>query len=192
MSHFFAYLARMKFIQRWGLMRNTQQENIQEHSLQVAMIAHALVVLKNRRFGGDVDPERTALLAVFHDAEEVITGDVPSPIKYFNPQVRDAVADLGEVAKHKLLEMVPESVRAAYEPLLFARAEDAEAWRMVKLADKLCAYLKCVEEAKAGNREFERAEASIRRGLDALGDPEVDRFVALYVPSFRLTLDELN
>jgi len=192
-SHFFAYLARMKFIQRWGLMRNTSSENIQEHSLQVAMIAHALAVLRNERLGRvAVDPERTALLAVFHDAEEVITGDVPSPIKYFNPQVRDAVADLGEVAKHKLLEMVPASLRTAYEPLLFARAEDAEAWRMVKLADKLCAYLKCIEEAKAGNREFERAEASIRRGLDELGDPEVDRFVALFVPSFRLTLDELN
>jgi 5'-deoxynucleotidase len=192
-SHFFAYLARMKFIQRWGLMRNTSTENIQEHSLQVAMIAHALALLHNERLGRRaVDPERTALLAVFHDAEEVITGDVPSPIKYFNPQVRDAVADLGEVAKHKLLEMVPEPLRSMYEPLLFARAEDAEAWRMVKLADKLCAYLKCVEEAKAGNREFERAEASIRRGLDALGDPDLDRFVALYVPSFRLTLDELN
>jgi len=192
-SHFFAYLARMKFIQRWGLMRNTSSENIQEHSLQVAMIAHALALLQNERLGRQaVDPARTALLAVFHDAEEVITGDVPSPIKYFNPQVRDAVADLGVVAKHKLLEMAPPDLQAAYEPLLFAREEDAEAWRLVKLADKLCAYLKCVEEAKAGNREFERAEASIRRDLEAVGDPDLARFMATFVPSFRLTLDELN
>lgn len=192
-SHLFAYLARMKFIHRWGLMRNTSSENIQEHSLQVAMIAHALALLHNERLGCDaVDPARVALLGVFHDAEEVITGDVPSPIKYFNPQVRDAVADLGEVARHKLLDMAPASLRAAYEPLLFHRHEDAEAWRLVKLADKLCAYLKCVEEAKAGNREFERAEASIRRDLEALDDPEVERFTALFVPSFRLTLDELN
>jgi len=192
-SHFFAYLARMKFIQRWGLMRNTSSENIQEHSLQVAMIAHALALLQNDRLGQQaVDPARTALLAVFHDAEEVITGDVPSPIKYFNPQVRDAVADLGVVAKHKLLEMAPPDLQAAYEPLFFAREEDGEAWRLVKLADKLCAYLKCVEEAKAGNREFERAEASIRRDLEAVGDPDVARFMTLYVPSFRLTLDELN
>lgn len=192
-SHFFAYLARMKFIQRWGLMRNTSSENIQEHSLQVAMIAHALALLHNERVGREaVDPARTALLGVFHDAEEVITGDVPSPIKYFNPQVRDAVADLGVVARRKLLEMAPPALRDAYAPLLFARPEDADAWRLVKLADKLCAYLKCVEEAKAGNREFERAEASIRRDLEALADPEVGRFMALYVPSFRLTLDELN
>jgi 5'-deoxynucleotidase len=192
-SHFFAYLARMKFIQRWGLMRNTSAENIQEHSLQVAMIAHALALIANRRLGRDaVDPARTALLAVFHDAEEVITGDVPSPIKYFNPAVRDAVGDLSGVAKRKLLEMAPAALRPMYEPLFFADAADADAWRLVKLADKICAYLKCVEEAKAGNREFERAEESIRRGLDGLQDPDVDHFMATFVPSFRLTLDELN
>ncbi len=193
MSHFFAYLARMKFIQRWGLMRNTSMENIQEHSLQVAMIAHALALFANERLGaGTVDPARVALLAVFHDAEEVITGDVPSPIKYFNPQVRDAVGDLSDVARRKLLDMVPEPLRPAYEPLFFATSDDAAAWRLVKLADKLCAYLKCIEEAKAGNREFERAEATIRRSLEATRDPDVERFLATFVPSFRLTLDELN
>jgi 5'-deoxynucleotidase len=192
-SHFFAYLARMKFIQRWGLMRNTSTENIQEHSLQVAMVAHALALIANQRLGREaVDPARTALLAVFHDAEEVITGDVPSPIKYFNPAVRDAVGDLSGVAKRKLLDMAPDALRPAYESLFFAEAADAEGWRLVKLADKICAYLKCVEEAKAGNREFERAEESIRRGLERLADPDVDRFMAAFVPSFRLTLDELN
>lgn len=192
MSHFFAYLARMKYIQRWGLMRNTRVENIQEHSLQVAMVAHALAVLGNERFGTSASPERVALLAVFHDAEEVITGDLPTPIKYFNPRVRDAVDSIEEVAKQRLLDMLPTDLQPAYAPLLFEGAGDAEAWRLVKLADKLCAYLKCLEEAKAGNREFERAEASIRAGLEALHDPLVDAFMALYVPSFRLTLDELN
>jgi 5'-deoxynucleotidase len=192
-SHYFAYLARMKFIHRWGLMRNTRTENIQEHSLQVAMIAHALAVLENERLGRDaVDPDRTALLAVYHDAEEVITGDLPTPVKYFNPQVRDAVDGLEEVAKRKLLGLLPEALRGVFEPLYFARPEDAPAWRMVKLADKLCAYLKCLEEAKAGNREFERAEESIRRDLEALDEPVVDAFMATFVPSFRLTLDELN
>lgn len=192
MSHFFAYLARMKFIQRWGLMRNTRSENIQEHSLQVAMIAHALAVLSNTRFGGAVDPDRTALLAVFHDAEEVITGDLPTPIKYFNPRVKEAVDGLEEVAKQRLLDMLPGDLRDAYEPLLLEQPGDAQSWRLVKLADKLCAYLKCLEEAKAGNREFERAEASIRAALEATDEPVVEAFMATFVPSFRLTLDELN
>ncbi len=192
MSHFFAYLARMKYIQRWGLMRNTRVENIQEHSLQVAMVAHVLAVLSNERFGGRVDPDRTALLAVFHDAEEVITGDLPTPIKYFNPRVKEAVDGLESVAKERLLGMLPADLREAYEPLLFERSEDAACWRLVKLADKLCAYLKCLEEAKAGNREFERAEATIRASLEASADPLVETFLDTFVPSFRLTLDELN
>jgi len=191
-SHFFAYLARMKFIQRWGLMRNTRTENIQEHSLQVAMVAHALAVMSNTRFGGRVDPERTALLAVFHDAEEVITGDLPTPIKYFNPRVKEAIDSLESVAKQRLSDMLPDDLRAAYEPLLFERDDDAVHWRLVKLADKICAYLKCLEEAKAGNREFERAEATIRASLEALDEPVVDAFIDTFVPSFRLTLDELN
>lgn len=192
MSHFFAYLARMKFIQRWGLMRNTQHENIQEHSLQVAMIAHALAVLKNRRFGADLDPERTALLAVFHDAEEVITGDLPTPIKYFNPQVAQAVDSIEAVAKERLLQMLPDDLRPAYDDLFFAHEADDDAWACVKAADKICAYLKCVEEHKAGNAEFGRAEEAIRAQLDASDDPAVVAFLDLFVPSFRLTLDELN
>lgn len=191
-SHFFAYLARMKFIQRWGLMRNTQQENIQEHSLQVAMIAHALAVLKNRRFGGRLDPQRVALLAVFHDAEEVITGDLPTPIKYFNPQVAQAVDSIEAVAKERLLRMLPEDLRDAYEELFFASEADDEAWACVKAADKICAYLKCVEEHKAGNAEFVRAEEAIRAELEAHDDPAVGAFLETFVPSFRLTLDELN
>jgi len=191
-SHYFAYLARMKFIQRWGLMRNTRTENIQEHSLQVAMVAHALAEIENAFFGGDVDPARTALLAVFHDASEVITGDLPTPIKYFNPRVKETVDGLEEVAKRRLLGMLPSSLQERYVDLFFERPEDTRAWRLVKHADKLCAYLKCLEEAKAGNREFARAEEAIRAGLEGLREPVVDYFLETFVPSFRLTLDELN
>ena len=191
-SHYFAYLARMKFIQRWGLMRNTLHENIQEHSLQVAMIAHALALINNRRFGASIDPERTALLAVFHDAEEVITGDMPTPIKYFSPQVAQAIDGLEAVAKDRLLKMLPADLRPDYESLFFAVDADDEAWSCVKAADKICAYLKCVEEHKAGNAEFGRAEETLRAELDAHPDPAVRAFLDTFTDSFRLTLDELN
>ena len=191
-SHYFAYLARMKFITRWGLMRNTRAENTQEHSLQVATIAHALAVIRNRFFAGDVDPQRTALLAVYHDAEEVITGDVPTPIKYFNPQIAEAMDGIELVAKRRLLAMLPEALRPDYDALFFHRDADEAAWRLVKLADKISAYLKCVEEAKAGNAEFARAEQVIARDLARVDEPEVRYFLETFVPSFRLTIDELN
>lgn len=191
-SHFFAYLSRMKFIQRWGLMRNTRLENTQEHSLQVAMIAHALAVIGNRKFGRDVDPNRTALLAVFHDAEEVITGDVPTPIKYFNPTIKEALFDIEKVARTRLLAMLPEELRDEYHDLFFHEEEDADAWRLVKQADKICAYLKCIEESKAGNEEFQKAEQTILKELEGDDDPALHYFLETFVPSFRLTLDELN
>jgi 5'-deoxynucleotidase len=192
MSHFFAYLARMKFIQRWGLMRNTSTENIQEHSLQVAMIAHGLALIKNQLFEGNVNPERAAILAMYHDVSEVITGDLASPIKYFNPQVKSAFDEIEVVANEKLLAMVPDELRALYTDLLFAQPEDKACWKMVKAADKICAYLKCVEESKAGNQEFFKAKQVIREDIARLGMPEVDYFMVTYVPSFSLTLDELN
>ncbi len=191
-SHYFAYLARMKFIMRWGLMRNTRAENTQEHSMQVAVVAHALAIIANRLYGGDVDPERTALLAVYHDAEEVITGDVPTPIKYFNPQIAEAMDGIEMVARRRLLAMLPEALREDFEALYFHQEEDAAAWRLVKAADKLTAYLKCVEEAKAGNEEFSRAEQAIAADLQASEEPAVRYFLETFVPSFRLTLDELN
>ncbi len=191
-SHFFAYLSRMKFIQRWGLMRNTRLENTQEHSLQVAMIAHALAVIGNRKFGRDIDPNRTALLAVFHDAEEVITGDVPTPIKYFNPTIKEALFDIEKVARTRLLAMLPEELRDEYQDLFFHEEDDADAWRLVKQADKVCAYLKCIEESKAGNEEFQKAEQSILKELEKDDDPALGYFLETFVPSFRLTLDELN
>ncbi len=192
MNHFFAYLARMKFIQRWGLMRNTHPENIQEHSLQVAMIAHGLALIKNRLFSGRVSPERTAVLALFHDVGEVITGDLAAPIKYFNPQIKQAYGEIELVANIRLFNMLPEEFKPDYQTIFFKQEVDHDHWELVKAADKICAYLKCVEELKAGNQEFVRAEKSIRATLAELKLPEVDYFMETYLPSMALTLDELN
>jgi 5'-deoxynucleotidase len=190
MSHFFAYLGRMKHIIRWGLMRNTQPENIQEHSLQVAVIGHALAVINNKYFGGSVNPERVATLAVFHEASEVITGDLATPIKYFNPNIKEAYKHIEQVASDKLLSMLPDELKSDYEPLLFQK--DTLEHVFMKAADKICAYLKCLDELKAGNREFEKATLSIRKELDLLNQPEVNYFLEKFAPSFSLTLDELN
>ena len=192
MSHLFAYLSRMKFIRRWGLMHNTYPENIQEHSLRVAMIAHALAVIRVRRFGGQVSPERAALLALYHDAGEVLTGDMPAPVKYFNPAIRDAYREIETAAHDKLLAMVPETLRADFGPLLFPAEADRAHWQLVKAADKVCAYVKCLEEVAAGNNEFAKAEKSLRAAVDALDLPEVRYFLDTFAPSFRLTLDELG
>ena len=192
MSHFFAYLSRMRFIQRWGLMRNTRAENIQEHSLQVALVAHGLAVIRNRVYGGSVSPERTALLAALHDASEVITGDLATPIKTFNPEINTAYQAIEDVARKRLLEMLPDELQADYRSALFEEDSDADHWRLVKAADKICAYLKCVDERQAGNRAFEKAERSLRATVDNFGLPEVRYFLEHFVPSFSLTLDELN
>lgn len=192
MSHFFAYLSRMKLIQRWGLMRNTRTENIQEHSLQVAMVAHGLALIRNTYFGGAVDPERVLALAAYHEVSEVITGDLATPIKYFNPDIQRAYLNIEELAKERLHHMLPEELKDAYTPYLFHREEDGENWKLVKAADKICAYLKCVEELKTGNEEFQKAEKKIRGELEAYNMPEVGYFLKTFIPSFSLTLDELN
>jgi len=191
-SHLFAYLARMKFIKRWGLMHTTYPESIQEHSHRVAVIAHALATIRNRMFGGRVDPARAAVLALYHDAGEVLTGDMPAPVKYFNPEIRGAYHAIEAAANQRLLEMVPEPLRADYQPLFIAATEDHACWELVKAADKLCAYLKCVEEVAAGNREFSRAEQALRVTVEALPRPEVRYFLETFAPSLRLTLDELG
>ena len=191
MSHFFAYLARMKFIQRWGLMNNTSSENIEEHSLQVAMIAHALAIIRNEMFEGDVNPERVAVLALFHDASEVITGDLPTPIKYFNPQINVAFKEIETIANQKLLDMVPDPLKAHYRSLLQDSEEDRQHHELVKAADKICAYLKCVKEVRVGNLEFSKAEKELKTRVEGLG-PEVAYFLETFLPSFRLTLDELD
>ena len=192
MSHFFAYLARMKFIQRWGLMRNTRPENIQEHSLQVAMIAHGLAIIKNKLFDGQVNPERVVVLALYHDISEVITGDLATPIKNFNPKIKTAYNEIEIVARRKLFRMLPDSLMPEYEPFFFPTEADREYWTLVKAADKICAYLKCLEELKAGNQEFAKAERAVKSDIDQMNLPEVEYFMANFVPSFSLTLDELN
>ena len=192
MSHLFAYFSRMKFIRRWGLMHNNYPENIQEHSQRVALITHALALIRNRMYGGDVDPERAAVLALYHDAGEVLTGDLPSPVKYFNPEIRSAYHDIEETAARKLLSMVPDELQEDYRSLLEPQPADDALRELVKAADTLCAYLKCLEELRAGNQEFASAEKSLRAAVDGLELLEVRYFVETFVPSFRLTLDELG
>lgn len=192
MYHFFSYMAKMKHIKRWGLMRNTRDENIQEHSLQTAMTAHALALIKNRLFGGNVNAERVMAIAVFHEAGEVITGDLATPIKYFNPEIKSAYKQIERVAEHKLTAMLPEELKGDYESLILGREDDAEVYAIVKAADKICAYLKCLEELSAGNKEFEKAQKTIASAIDNLDMPEVKYFMQTFVPSFELTLDELN
>ena len=192
MSHLFAYLARMKFIKRWGLMHTTYPESIQEHSHRVAVIAHTLATIRNRLFGGRVDPARAAVLALYHDASEVLTGDLPAPVKYFNPDIRGAYREIETAANQRLLAMVPDALREDYRALFVAAAGDRDAWELVKAADKLCAYLKCVEEVAAGNREFSRAEQALRATVEALPQPEVRYFPETFAPSLKLTLDDLG
>ena len=189
-SHFFAYISRMRFIQRWALMRNTAPENVQEHSHQVAVLAHALAVLRNEKFGGHVDPGAVAVAALYHDASEILTGDMPTPIKYDNPAIRTAYKDVEAVAEHKLLNMLPEELRGVYAPIL--TVEDPEIEALVKAADKLSAYIKCVEELKAGNNEFREAAAQTRHALEGYALPEVAYFLETFMDSFSLTLDELK
>jgi 5'-deoxynucleotidase len=192
MSHFFAYLSRMKFIKRWGLMHNTYPENIQEHSLRVAMIAHALAIIRNRMFDGTVNPERTAVLALYHDASEVLTGDLPAPVKYFNPEIKTAYKAIEAAAARTLFQMLPQILQTDYQGLFMPDETDRRHWDLVTAADKLCAYLKCLEEIGAGNPEFSKAEKALRASVDALALPEVRYFLDTFVPSFRLTLDELE
>jgi 5'-deoxynucleotidase len=191
-SHFFAYMARMSHIQRWGLMRCSQKENIQEHSLQVAMIAHGLALIRFRIFGEQADPERTALLALYHDVSEVITGDLPTPIKHFSPEIKSAYSEIEEVALKRLHEMLPEELQEDFGSIFQKDPADEECWALVKAADKLCAYLKCLEEIKAANQEFVKAEKSIKADLLAMRLPEVGYFLDTFVPSFELTLDEMD
>ena len=188
--NFFPMIARMKYINRWGLMRNTQAENIQEHSHMVAVLAHALAVIQNRYYGGQVDPGAVAVAALYHDASEILTGDMPTPIKYDNPAIRKAYKDVEAVAEKKLLHMLPQELQAVYAPIL--TPADSEIESLVKAADKLSAYIKCVEELKAGNNEFREAAAQTRRALEGYALPEVGYFLDTFMDSFALTLDELK
>ena len=190
---FFAYIGRMKYIVRWGLMRNTNSENIQEHSLQVAILAHALAVIHNKLCGREeLSPDRACVYAIFPDAGEIITGDLPTPVKYYNPLIKENYQAIEDVAKEKLLSMLPEEMGKVYRPILFYEQEDVKYYPIVKAADKLSAYIKCVEEVKAGNREFVKAMESTLEALQALELPEVSHFMSHYIEAYNKTLDEMN
>jgi len=188
--HFFPMIARMRYIDRWGLMRNTQVENIQEHSHMVAVLAHALAVIQNKYFGGQVDPGAVAVAALYHDASEIITGDMPTPIKYDNPEIKAAYKAVESVAEQKLLSMLPDDLRGEYEDII--TIPDPEIHALVKAADKLSAYLKCVEELKAGNLEFKKAKEQTYAALCSNPIPALSWFMEQFLPGFELTLDELS
>jgi len=191
-NQFFAMMSRMKYIDRWALMRNTQRENISEHSLDVAMIAHNLAIIGNVRFGKQLPVEKAALIGMYHDCTEIITGDMPTPIKYHSKELRKAFQDVEDLASEQLLSMLPEDMRGYYKNLFFAEAEDEYIWRLVKAADKISAYCKCIEEQKTGNLEFIRAKDTIFQSLKEMELPEVDVFVEEFLPAFEKTLDELE
>lgn len=188
---FFALISRMKYIGRWGLMRNSEPENIQEHSHMVAVLAHALAVVSREIYGLDCDPEKCASLALFHDASEIITGDLPTPIKYHNRDLCAAYQQVEELSVKRLVSMLPVELKSIYEPILTQKVDERHKI-LVKAADKLAAYIKCVEERKAGNNEFSRAEAQTRAALEAYDLPAVSYFLQNFMPAFELTLDELG
>ena len=189
-SNFFALISRMRYIERWSLMRNSIHENIQEHSHMVAVIAHALGVIRRDVYGIPCDPNACAAVALYHDASEILTGDLPTPIKYYNPDIRDAYKQVEAIACRKLAGMLPEKLRYLYADLL--TPADPEVEELVKAADKLSAHIKCLEEEKAGNHEFCAAARQTRQALADMHLPEVDLFLEEFLPSFRLTLDELE
>ena len=181
----------MKFITRWGLMRNTNSESIQEHSLQVSMIAHELALIKKTYFGGSVNPERIAVIAMYHDSNETITGDLPTPIKYYNPSISNAYKDLENISKEKLLTMLPDLLADDYRRILFFN-ETSDEGKIVKAADRISAYIKCLEEEKAGNTEFKKAAVATLKKINEMDIPEVNYFMDNFIHGFMLTLDELN
>lgn len=191
-SHFFAHLFRMKLITRWPLMRNINSENVAEHSHQVALVAHMLAVIEQRFYGGTVAPERVAVLALFHDASEVLTGDLPTPVKYFNPQIAQEYKKIESIAEQKLLGMLPAELQADYAGLIAGDSYTDAERQLVKAADNLCAYLKTLEEITAGNREFTIAKRRLENSLQAHPLAAVDYFLKVFVPSFALSLDEIS
>ncbi|MDE7278619.1 MAG: 5'-deoxynucleotidase [Oscillospiraceae bacterium] len=186
---FFALISRMKYINRWGLMRNAVSENISEHSLETAFIAHVLALYRNVRFGGNVNPERAALLAMYHDVTEIITGDLPTPVKYYNEEIKRQYGRVEEIAGEKIIGYLPEDLREYYRPLMGKTEEERELWQLVKAADKLSALIKCIEERNMGNRDFANAEQSTLKAIRSMKLPEAEEFIKEFLPSYGLTLD---
>ena len=189
--HFFAYMHRMKNIKRWNLMRNTREENVQEHSHAVSVIAHALCVINNSVFGGDVCERDVLAYAVYHEAGEVITGDLPTPIKYFNEDIKNSYKNIERFAEKTLVEMLPDEIKDSVGRYVYGNVDESVK-KIVKAADRLCAYIKCLEEKKSGNSEFDKAALRTMESIKDMNMPEVDYFIEKFLPSYEMTLDELN
>ena len=186
-NHFYAMMSRMKNIFRWGLMRNTRMENLSEHSLEVAQIAHALAIINRKRLGGTANPEFTATAAMYHDSSEIITGDMPTPIKYYNEEIKQAYKQIEAAAENQLTEMLPEDFREDFKSIY---NPDPKTQKLIKAADKLSALVKCIEELNMGNQEFAAAEKSILKSIKNMNCPEAEIFLEEFIPSFELSLDE--
>ena len=191
-SNFYAMMSRMKYINRWGLMNSTKYENLSEHSLQVAMLAHCLVLIHNKRFAGSLNAERASILAVFHDSTEIITGDMPTPIKYFNNTIKDAYKDIENAAADRLCSLLPEDFREDMELIIKQSSdEDKELKKFVKAADRFSALIKCIEELRMGNEEFRQAKTGIEKSIKEMNMPEAEVFSKEFLPAFSLSLDEM-
>lgn len=190
MSSFFSMLSRMKYITRWGLMNNKRNENISEHSLEVAMIAHCMATMGNIRLGKNLNADYIAVMGLFHDCTEIITGDMPTPVKYYNEEIKSAYKEIERNAAMELVNLLPDDFKSVYEPLLSESGVDDYEKRLVKAADKISAYIKCIEEMRMGNDEFKKAKESIKQAIDDLCLPEADMFMKEFIPSYSLTLDE--
>lgn len=191
-GNFFAMMYRLKYIERWSLMKNTDVEKVSEHSLEVGMIAHALAVIGNARFNKNLNVEKVALIGMYHDSAEIITGDMPTPVKYYNKEVQYAMKEVENVANKKLLSMLPDDMKPYYESIFFKKEEDEYLWKLVKAADKISALIKCMEELNTGNQEFRSAEASLRRKVLDCDIEEVQVFIKEFLPAYGNTLDELS
>lgn len=191
-GNFFAFLSRIKYINRWALMRNTNYETLSQHSFEVATLAHALAVIGNRRLGKRYDAARAALLGLYHDAPEIITGDMPTPVKYHSSEMREAFATVEHYAGERLLSMLPPDLQPDFRPLLQEKPEDEDLQTLVKAADKLSAYIKCIEERKAGNAEFREAEKATKKAVEKLNCPEAAIFIEDFLPAYELPLDKLK
>ena len=192
--NFYATISRMKYIERWALMRNTITENLSEHSLEVSMIAHALCIIGNVRYGKNLDADKAAVIALYHDASEIITGDMPTPIKYYNKNIKDVFKSIENDANRQLVSQLPNDIKAAYEDIFFKKDNLAYERKLIKAADKLSALIKCIEEEKTGNREFIKAKEATEESLKEMTKdiPEIMDFMKEFIPSFYKTLDELN
>lgn len=191
-NQFYAMVSRMKLIERWALMRNAIPENISEHSLEVSMLAHALAVISNERLGNTLNVERAALIGIYHDTTEIITGDMPTPVKYYDNNMKDAYKAVEKAAAERLLKMLPNDLRKSYYAYFFPEKEDEYLWKLVKAADKLSALIKCMEERKAGNTEFNNAEQTIKEAVIHMNLKEVDIFMGEFLPAYDMNLDEIS